>query len=93
MVGVLADDTPDGQPAGHSTLLVRRHRYTRTLSFYRCWSPAPRPLPIRPLPVLKRGNRPWCEWRRPFAARLALRRGFVQTRAPPSFGTAGLSVF
>lgn len=44
MVGVLADDTPDGQPAGHSTLLVRRHRYTGTLSFYRCWSPAPRAL-------------------------------------------------
>jgi SRSO17 transposase len=44
MVTVVADDTPEGQQAGHSTLLVRRHRYTGTLSFYRCWSPASRPL-------------------------------------------------
>ncbi|GLX02242.1 hypothetical protein Misp02_63280 [Microtetraspora sp. NBRC 16547] len=44
MIDVLADDIPGGQPDGHSTLLVRRHRYTRTLSFYRCWSPTPRPL-------------------------------------------------
>lgn len=44
MITVRADDTPDGQPDGHSTLLARRHRYTRTLSFYRCWSPASRPL-------------------------------------------------
>jgi hypothetical protein len=50
MIGVLADDTPDSHvshvshQAGHSTLLVRRHRYTGTLSFYRCWSAASRPL-------------------------------------------------
>jgi hypothetical protein len=25
-------------------LLIRRHRYTRTLSFYRCWTPGPVPL-------------------------------------------------
>ncbi|WP_433354209.1 IS701 family transposase [Microtetraspora malaysiensis] len=44
VIDVLADDTPDGHPAGNSTLLVRRHRYTGTLSFYRCWSDAPHPL-------------------------------------------------
>ncbi|MGI5487965.1 IS701 family transposase [Microtetraspora malaysiensis] len=44
VIDVLADDTPDGHPAGNSTLLVRRHRYTGTLSFYRCWSDASHPL-------------------------------------------------
>jgi SRSO17 transposase len=43
-VEIEADDTPDGHPGGHSVLLVRRHRYTRKLSFYRCWTPAPVPL-------------------------------------------------
>ncbi|MEO3804775.1 hypothetical protein [Nonomuraea sp. B1E8] len=46
MIKVLADDTPDGSPDGHSTLLIRRHRYTRTLSFYRCWSATSVPLGI-----------------------------------------------
>ncbi|MGI5204602.1 hypothetical protein ACQEU6_23840 [Spirillospora sp. CA-108201] len=42
VVDVLADDDPaDGTPAGHNALLVRRHRYTRELSFYRCHSAAP----------------------------------------------------
>jgi len=45
MLEVSGDDTPsDGRDAGHSVLLVRRHRYTRTLSFYRCWTPWPVPL-------------------------------------------------
>jgi SRSO17 transposase len=44
MIDVLADDTPDGHLPGNSTLLVRRQRYTGTLSFYRCWSPTPRSL-------------------------------------------------
>jgi SRSO17 transposase len=44
ILDVQADDTPDGHDSGHSTLLVRRHRYTRTVSFYRCWTPAPVPL-------------------------------------------------
>ena len=39
MLEVTSDDTPDGQVDGHSVLLVRRHRYTGTLSFYRCWTP------------------------------------------------------
>jgi SRSO17 transposase len=42
MMQVRADDVPgDGQDAGESVLLIRRHRYTGTLSFYRCWSPRP----------------------------------------------------
>ena len=40
MLEVTSDDTPGGQ----SVLLVRRHRYTGTLSFYRCWTPGPVPL-------------------------------------------------
>lgn len=44
MLRIDADDTPPGQADGHSTLLVRRHRYTRKLSFYRCWTPSPVPL-------------------------------------------------
>lgn len=44
MLQTTADDIPDGQDDdGHSVLLIRRHRYTRTLSFYR-WTPAPVPL-------------------------------------------------
>lgn len=44
MIGIAADDTPDHQDQGHSVLLVRRHRYTRVLSYYRCWTPRPVPL-------------------------------------------------
>ena len=38
MIEIIGDDTPPGPGAGHSFLLVRRHRYTRNLSFYRCHS-------------------------------------------------------
>ena len=41
---VTSDDTPGGDEDGHSALLVRRHRYTGQLSFYRCWAPGPVPL-------------------------------------------------
>jgi SRSO17 transposase len=44
MLEVTCDDSPDGHSGGHSALLARRHRYTRTLSFYRCWTPGPVPL-------------------------------------------------
>lgn len=44
MLEVASDDTPDGHNDGHSVLLVRRHRFTGQLSFYRCWTPAPVPL-------------------------------------------------
>ncbi|WP_409468959.1 IS701 family transposase [Streptomyces sp. HC307] len=41
MIEVTADDIPQGHETGHSFLLVRRHRYTRELSFYRCHSTTP----------------------------------------------------
>jgi SRSO17 transposase len=44
MLEVTSDDTPGGHDDGHSVLLIRRHRYTRKLSFYRCWTPGPVPL-------------------------------------------------
>jgi SRSO17 transposase len=44
MLEVTSDDTPGGDEDGHSVLLVRRHRYTGQLSYYRCWSPGPVPL-------------------------------------------------
>jgi SRSO17 transposase len=44
MLEVTSDDTPGGHDDGHSVLLARRHRYTGTLSFYRCWTPGPVPL-------------------------------------------------
>jgi len=44
MLEVTSDDTPEGHGDGHSALLVRRHRYTGTLSYYRCWTPGPVPL-------------------------------------------------
>jgi len=45
MLEVTSDDTPAGDADGYSVLLVRRHRYTGTCSFYRCWTPGPVPLP------------------------------------------------
>ena len=44
MLQVASDDTPDGHGDGDSVLLVRRRRYTGTLSYYRCWTPGPVPL-------------------------------------------------
>jgi SRSO17 transposase len=45
MIAILPDDTPDGQEDnGHAFLLLRRHRYTGTVSYYLCWSPGPVPL-------------------------------------------------
>ena len=41
MLEVTSDDTPSSHGDGRSALLVRRHRYTGTLSFYRCWTPGP----------------------------------------------------
>ena len=47
MLTITPDDTPDGRQTGHRTgcpvPLVRRHRYTRKLSYYRCHSPIPVP--------------------------------------------------
>jgi SRSO17 transposase len=44
MLEVTSDDTPGGQEDGRGVLLARRHRYTGTLSFYRCWTPGQVPL-------------------------------------------------
>jgi SRSO17 transposase len=44
MIEALPDDTPAGQDDGHALLLLRKHRYTGTVSYYLCWSPAPAPL-------------------------------------------------
>jgi SRSO17 transposase len=48
MLQVTSDDhnhgASDQAGDGHSVLLIRRHRYTGTLSFYRCWSPEPVPI-------------------------------------------------
>ena len=44
MIEITPDDTPDGQDGGHAVLLLRRHRYTGTISYYLCWSPRPVPL-------------------------------------------------
>ncbi|MFD9285834.1 hypothetical protein ACFWD7_53280 [Streptomyces mirabilis] len=41
MIEVTADDIPPRHETGHSFLLVRRHRYTRELSFYRFHSTTP----------------------------------------------------
>ena len=44
MIAIQPDDTPDGHSDGDSVLLLRRHRYTGTVSYYLCWSPDPVPL-------------------------------------------------
>jgi SRSO17 transposase len=44
MIEITPDDTPDGQGDGSSVLLLRRHRYTGTISYFLCWTPAPVPL-------------------------------------------------
>jgi SRSO17 transposase len=44
MIEVRPDDTPAGHDGGHAFLLLRRHRYTGTVSYYLCWSPRPVPL-------------------------------------------------
>jgi SRSO17 transposase len=44
MIGIQPGDTPDGHDDGHATLLLRRHRYTGTISYFLCWSPRPVPL-------------------------------------------------
>lgn len=44
MIGITPDDTPEEQEDGHAFLLLRRHRYTGTVSYFLCWSPVPVPL-------------------------------------------------
>lgn len=44
LIEVTPDDTPEGRDDGHAVLLLRRHRYTGTVSSYLCWTPNPVPL-------------------------------------------------
>jgi hypothetical protein len=44
MTEITPGGTPEGQPGGHSVLLLRRHRYTGAVSYFLCWSPRPVPL-------------------------------------------------
>jgi SRSO17 transposase len=44
MIEITPGDTPEGHDDGHAFLLLRRHRYTGTVSYFLCWSPAPVPL-------------------------------------------------
>src|SRR5579872_4057856 len=41
MIEITPDDTLEGQDPGHAVLLLRRHRYTGTVSSFLCWSPRP----------------------------------------------------
>jgi SRSO17 transposase len=44
MIEIMPGDTPEGHDDGHAFLLLRRHRYTGTVSYFLCWSPGPVPL-------------------------------------------------
>ncbi len=44
MIAITPGDTPEGHDDGHAVLLLRRHRYTGTISYFLCWSPGPVPL-------------------------------------------------
>ena len=44
MIEITPGDTPGEHDDGHAFLLLRRHRYTGTISCYLCWSPRPVPL-------------------------------------------------
>ncbi len=44
MIAVTPDDTPEGRDDGHAVLLLRKHRYTGTVSYFLCWTPEPVPL-------------------------------------------------
>jgi SRSO17 transposase len=44
MIEMTPDDTPEGHDDGHAVLLLRKHRYTGTISYFLCWTPDPVPL-------------------------------------------------
>jgi hypothetical protein len=44
MIEIVPDDTPEGHEDGHAFLLLRRHRYTGTVSYFLCGSPVPVPM-------------------------------------------------
>jgi SRSO17 transposase len=39
MIEITPDDTPEGHDDGHAVLLLRKHRYTGTISYFLCWTP------------------------------------------------------
>jgi SRSO17 transposase len=44
MIALTPDDTPEGGDDGHAVLLLCKHRYTGTVSYFLCWTPRPVPL-------------------------------------------------
>jgi hypothetical protein len=44
MIETTPDDTPEGHDDGRAFLLLRKHRYTGTVSYFLCWTPEPIPL-------------------------------------------------
>lgn len=44
MMEIVPGDAPDGHDAGHAVLLLRKHRYTGTVSYFLCWTPGPVPI-------------------------------------------------
>jgi hypothetical protein len=38
IIEITPDDTPDGHDDGHGFLLLPRHRYTGTVSYFLCWN-------------------------------------------------------
>jgi SRSO17 transposase len=44
MVEIAPDDTPEGHDDGHAVLLLRKHRYTGSVSYFLCWAAEPVPL-------------------------------------------------
>lgn len=44
MMEIVPDDTPKGHDDGHTVLLLRKHRYTGTVSCFLCRTPEPVPL-------------------------------------------------
>lgn len=41
IIEVTPGDTPEDHDDGHAFLLLRKHRYTETVSYFLCWSPVP----------------------------------------------------
>jgi SRSO17 transposase len=44
MIEITPGDTPEGHDDGHAFLLLRKHRYTGTVTHFLCWTPHPVPL-------------------------------------------------
>ena len=84
MIEITPDDTPEGHDSGHAFLLLRRHRYTGTISYYLCWSP-------RPVPLAKLIAVAVARWKSRKTTRCPSRSpAWIAARSPPGPpGTAG----